>query len=171
MIKLILCEYYWKSLTFAATIARCSSRKIHISTPKETQKNKRLPPIETEILSLHTVRPTSCQGRPNRHQKVEVSTTFRLLSTRTKRPCPARKISWEIKGPGGNSAPALLISRRLPKMADSGAQHCASAEQATPSPYSLSYFTIFLTNGIEILEYYTKVRSESMHPLKKREND
>lgn len=37
-------------------------------------------------------------------------------------------------------------------------QQCAS-ESSTDSPYylQLSYFTIYLTKGIEILEYYTRV--------------
>lgn len=36
-------------------------------------------------------------------------------------------------------------------------QQCAT-EGSTSTPYlQLSYFTIYLTQGIEILEYYTKV--------------
>ena len=37
-------------------------------------------------------------------------------------------------------------------------QHCPT-EGSPGSPYyfQLSYFTIYLTKGIEILEYYTKV--------------
>lgn len=39
-----------------------------------------------------------------------------------------------------------------------GVEHC-STEGSPGSPYyfQLSYFTIYLTKGIEILEYYTKV--------------
>ena len=38
-------------------------------------------------------------------------------------------------------------------------QQCAGNEGSAESPYylQLSYFTIYLTKGIEILEYYTKV--------------
>ena len=58
--------------------------------------------------------------------------------------------------------PDLFASGRIKnksKMA-SADQQCAGNEGSTESPYylQLSYFTIYLTKGIEILEYYTKVR-------------
>lgn len=59
-------------------------------------------------------------------------------------------------------SPVFSVSGRIQnksKMARVEQQQCAP-EGSTESPYyldQLSYFTIYLTKGIEILEYYTKV--------------
>ena len=43
-------------------------------------------------------------------------------------------------------------------MAASG-EHCTQELHTdSSSPFSVSYFTLYLTRGIEVLEYYTKVR-------------
>mgnify|MGYP000651105685 CR=1 FL=1 len=54
------------------------------------------------------------------------------------------------------SRPAPSSYIKITKMA--GVEHCPT-EGSSGSPYyfQLSYFTIYLTKGIEILEYYTKV--------------
>ena len=54
------------------------------------------------------------------------------------------------------SRPAPSSYIKITKMA--GVEHCPT-EGSPGSPYyfQLSYFTIYLTKGIEILEYYTKV--------------
>ena len=41
-------------------------------------------------------------------------------------------------------------------MAAVSEEHCAK-ESDLSSPFNVSYFTLYLTRGIEVLEYYTKV--------------
>ena len=74
--------------------------------------------------------------------------------------CSCEVLQLRKRKTGDVLVPDLLMSGRLQnrtKMARVE-QQCAT-EGSTSTPYlQLSYFTIYLTQGIEILEYYTKVR-------------
>ena len=126
----------------------------HSRTWKEPQISlyKRMMIIEP----LHVER-TFYRSKPSLHWTLWVLKTCSVILESKLR---LREVSQTRKRKTGDvSVPDHIMSGRLQnktKMARVE-QQCAT-ESFTSTPYlQLSYFTIYLTQGIEILEYYTKV--------------
>lgn len=112
-----------------------------------------------KIVQLLQAKITAYRGRPSRRYSSWVSKTWSCLWTlrgsrvhvKSRRFTRARLGTCRFQ-----ISLRLGVSKIKSKMARVE-QQCAT-EGSTSSPYlQLSYFTIYLTQGIEILEYYTKV--------------
>lgn len=139
--------------TFSTTIARCTPRKIHISAPEKGQKldsSKEWRLYNSSMKKLPFIGANPVSIRHFKFWRHVVCGRFVRLKS-------CNKLQEERLGTCRFQIPSRLgVSKIKSKMARVE-QQCAT-EGNTDSPYlQLSYFTIYLTKGIEILEYYTKV--------------
>lgn len=142
------------ALTFSTTVAGSTSGKIHIAASEKGIKEE----------TWRNNEDISTLSRRNYRLSVQTQSPLLILSLEDMMLVDA----FEVRVTSCTFARGRLNTCRLQILSSLGVskikskmarveQQCAT-EGSTSSTYlQLSYFTIYLTQGIEILEYYTKV--------------
>lgn len=142
------------ALTFSTTVAGSTSGKIHIAASEKGIKEE----------TWRNNEDISTLSRRNYRLSVQTQSPLLILSLEDMLLVDA----FEVRVTSCTFARGRLNTCRLQILSSLGVskikskmarveQQCAT-EGSTSSTYlQLSYFTIYLTQGIEILEYYTKV--------------